>query len=165
MSNLNNLEVSLMVRRKTAEIVEEMALPVVQEAGLELVDVEYVKEGGHWYLRIFIDKPGGVGIEDCRYVSLKLDKLLDEKDLIPQAYSLEVSSPGINRPLKKPADYNRYKGRMATITTYQPIEGRKKFSGRLAGIQDHNVVMDTDGSEQLLIPIAQVALAQLEVEF
>jgi ribosome maturation factor RimP len=154
-----------MSRRKTTEVVKELVLPVVQEAGLELVDLEFTKEGGHWYLRIFIDKPGGVGIEDCRYVSLKIDKLLDEKDPIPQAYSLEVSSPGIERPLKKPDDYNRYIGRMATITTYQPVNGKKKFSGRLAGLQAGNVVLDTGGSGQMLIPMAQVALAQLEVEF
>ncbi|HHU85684.1 MAG: ribosome maturation factor RimP [Pelotomaculaceae bacterium] len=154
-----------MSKKKITEIVEEIALPVVQEAGLELVDVDYVKEGGHWYLRIFIDKPGGVGIEDCRFISLKIDKLLDEKDPIPQAYSLEVSSPGIDRPLKKPADFNRYKGRKAIIKTYQPINGKKEFSGRLEGVQADSVVLDTDESGQLLIPMAQVALAQLDVEF
>ena len=135
-----------MSKKKITEIVEEIALPVVQEAGLELVDVDYVKEGGHWYLRIFIDKPGGVGIEDCRFISLKIDKLLDEKDPIPQAYSLEVSSPGIDRPLKKPADFNRYKGRKAIIKTYQPINGKKEFSGRLEGVQADSVVLDTDES-------------------
>jgi ribosome maturation factor RimP len=138
-----------MSKKKITEIVEEIALPVVQEAGLELVDVDYVKEGGHWYLRIFIDKPGGVGIEDCRFISLKIDKLLDEKD----------------RPLKKPADFNRYKGRKAIIKTYQPINGKKEFSGRLEGVQADSVVLDTDESGQLLIPMAQVALAQLDVEF
>lgn len=154
-----------MSKKKIAEIVEEIALPAVQEAGLELVDVDYLKEGGHWYLRIFIDKPGGVGIEDCRFVSLKIDKLLDEKDPIPQAYSLEVSSPGIDRPLKKLADFNRYKGRKAIIKTYQPINGKKEFSGQLEGVQAESVVLDVDGSGRLLIPMAQVALAQLDVEF
>ncbi|HPZ44345.1 MAG TPA: ribosome maturation factor RimP [Bacillota bacterium] len=152
-------------KRKIAEIVAEIARPVVEEAGLELVDVEYVKEGGHWCLRIFIDKPGGVGIEDCELVSLKIDKLLDEKDPIPQAYSLEVSSPGIDRPLRKPADFNRNKGRRAIIKTYQPINGKKEFSGRLGGVSADSVVLETDESGQLLIPIAQVALAQLDIEF
>lgn len=153
-----------MAKQKITELVEAVALPVVQEAGLELVDVEFVKEGGRWYLRIFIDKPGGIGLEDCRYVSEKIDQLLDEKDPIPQSYALEVSSPGIERPLKKPADYNRFAGRLANITTFVPYHGKKKFTGRIIGIREDEVVLDIDGSE-LLIPLEQVASARLEMEF
>ena len=153
-----------MARQKIAELVEKMALPVVQEAGLELVDVEYVKEGSRWYLRIFIDKPGGIDVEDCRYVSERIDKLLDEKDPIPQSYALEVSSPGLDRPLKKRDDYSRFTGRLANIITYMPIQGEKKFSGRLKGLRGNDVILDINGSE-LLIPLEHVASARLEVEF
>lgn len=153
-----------MAKQKIVDLVEEMALPVVQEAGLELVDVEFVKEGGRWYLRIFIDKPGGIDIEDCRYVSERLDKLLDEKDPIPQSYALEVSSPGIERPLKKRDDYNRFAGRLANITTFVPYQGKKKFNGRIKGLRENDVVLEINGSE-LLIPLKHVASARLEVEF
>ena len=101
-----------MAKTKTVEIVEELITPLVQESGFELVDVEFVKEGGSWYLRIFIDKPGGIGIEACGYLSQKIDRLLDEKDPIPQSYYLEVSSPGLERPLKKLSDYSRFAGKM-----------------------------------------------------
>lgn len=153
-----------MAKQQIIEMVEKMALPVVQQAGLELVEIEFVKEGGCWYLRIFIDKPGGVGLEDCRYVSQMIDKLLDEKDPIPQSYSLEVSSPGIERLLKKQADYSRFAGSLANITTFAPLEGKKKFTGRIMGIREDNVILDTDGSE-LLIPLERVASARLKVEF
>src|SRR5665647_974104 len=108
----------MMAKTKIVEQVEEIITPCVQESGLELVDVEFVKEGGSWYLRIYIDKPGGIGLEDCGRLSQKIDRLLDEKDPIPQSYYLEVSSPGIERPLKKISDYNRFAGELALITTF-----------------------------------------------
>ncbi|MCL6634931.1 MAG: ribosome maturation factor RimP [Peptococcaceae bacterium] len=153
-----------MARQKLADIVEEMALPVVQEAGMELVDVEFVKEGGRWYLRLFIDKPGGVGIEDCRYVSERMDRLLDEKDPIPHSYTLEVSSPGIDRPLKKREDYERFAGRLANIATFMPFQGKKKWKGRIKGLSGDKLVLEAEGAE-LFIPLEQVASARLEVEF
>ncbi|MCL6561306.1 MAG: ribosome maturation factor RimP [Firmicutes bacterium] len=153
-----------MAKQKITDIIENMALPVVQEAGLELVDVEFVKEGGRWYLRIFIDKPGGVGLEDCQTVSQKMDKLLDEKDPIPQSYSLEVSSPGLERPLKKPGDYERFAGRLVTVTTFAPVGGRKKFTGTLHGLRGEGIVLSADGREHV-IPLGQVASARLTVEF
>lgn len=153
-----------MARQKTVELIEELVLPIVEEAGLELADVEFVKEGSRWCLRVFIDKPGGIGIEDCRYISEKLDKLLDEKDPIPHSYALEVSSPGIERPLKKPADYVRFTGRLANITTFAPLDGKKNFSGRIIGISGNNLVLDTEGTE-FSVPLDQVASARLVVEF
>jgi len=151
-------------QQQIVELIEKMALPFAQQAGLELVDIAFVKEGSQWYLRIFIDKPGGVGLEDCRSFSQMIDKLLDEKDPIPQSYTLEVSSPGLDRPLKKPADYSRFAGRLANITTFAPHEGKKKFTGRIMGIREDSVVLDTDGLE-LLIPLEQIASARLKVEF
>jgi len=153
-----------LAREKVLELVKRVTLPVVQEAGLELVDVEYAKEGGRYYLRIFIDKPGGVRIEDCQHVSEKIDRLLDELDPIPQSYFLEVSSPGIDRPLKKAGDYIRFAGRLARVKTFSPVEGRRKFTGRIVGMHGEDVVMQVEGKE-MSIPFKQIASARLEVEF
>lgn len=153
-----------MAKTRTVEMVEELITPCIQESGMELVDVEFVKEGGCWYLRIFIDKPGGIGIEDCGYLSHQIDKILDEKDPIPQSYHLEVSSPGIERPLKKLSDYNRFAGNMAVITTFAPYDGKKNITGRIAAVRDDNIILDSEGKE-LTIPFRQVASARLKAEF
>jgi ribosome maturation factor RimP len=154
----------MMAKTNIVEKVEEIITPCVQESGLELVDVEFVKEGGSWYLRIFIDKPGGIDLEDCGQLSQKIDRLLDEKDLIPQSYHLEVSSPGIERPLKKISDYNRFAGELALITTFVPFDGKKKITGRITAARGDDIVIDSDGKE-LSIPFRQVASARLKVEF
>ncbi len=153
-----------MARQKISKLVEEIALPVIQEEGMELVEVGFVKEGGRWYLRIFIDKPGGVGLEDCRKISEAVDKLLDEKDPVPHAYTLEVSSPGVQRPLKKPADYDRFAGRLVKITTFAPFNGRKKFTGRIVGMRGDDVLLEMDGMDYP-IPFVRISSARLEVEF
>lgn len=149
---------------KIAEIIEEIALPVVKDAGMELVEVNFVKEGSRWYLRIFIDKPGGVGIEDCSYISEKLDRLIDQKDPVPYSYILEVSSPGIERPLKKISDYTRFTGKAIIITTFSPLYEQKKFEGRILGVRGDDVVIEKNGSE-LLIPFRKIASAKLKIEF
>lgn len=153
-----------MAKTRIVEIVEELITPCVQESGMELVDVEFVKEGGRWYLRIFIDKPGGIGIEDCGHISQKVDSLLDEKDPIPQAYHLEVSSPGIERPLKKLPDFSRFAGNVAVVTTFAPYNGKKNITGRIAAVRDDNIIIDSEGKE-LAIPFRQVASARLKAEF
>lgn len=149
-----------MASEQVVKQVRQIALPIVQEAGMELVDVEFLKEGGHWYLRVFIDKPDGINHEDCRFVSEKIDKLLDEKVQVAHEYNLEVSSPGIERPLNKLEDYQRFIGNNAIITTFAPINGRKKFNGCLQGIRGGNVVIDIDGAE-LLVSLEQIASARL----
>jgi ribosome maturation factor RimP len=146
------------------EIVEELITPCVQESGMELVDVEFVKEGGCWYLRIFIDKPGGIGIEDCGYLSQKIDRILDEKDPIPQSYRLEVSSPGIERPLKKLSDFSRFAGNMAVINTFAPYDGKRNLTGRIAAVHGDNIILESEGKE-FTIPFRQVASARLKAEF
>lgn len=153
-----------MAKQKTAATVAALLQPVFEDVELELVDVTFTKEGNGWYLRIFIDKPGGVDIEDCQNVSREIELILDETDPIPQSYILEVSSPGIERPLKKPADYDRFSGSLANITTYVPLEGKKNFRGRLIGLRGSDVVLAVNGSE-IIIPFEQVAGAHLEVEF
>lgn len=153
-----------MVAKSVAEIVEGLSAPVAEELGLELVDVEFVKEGGRHILRVYIDKPGGVGHEDCEVVSKRLDVILDEKDPIPQAYYLEVSSPGIERPIKKVRDFQRFSGQTVNISTFAPVEGRKKFTGRLAGVEGESVLLE-EGGGKTAIPLDQVASAKLHVDF
>jgi len=148
---------------KVTELVEKLASPVVEEAGMELVSVNFVKEGGRWYLRLFIDKPGGIGIEDCRYISEKVDKMLDERDPIPQSYTLEVSSPGIERPLKKLSEFGRFTGRLAAVSTFAPVGGKKKIRGKIMEVRGQDVVFYVDG-EELVIPFKQISSARLEIE-
>ncbi|MDD4168712.1 MAG: ribosome maturation factor RimP [Desulfotomaculaceae bacterium] len=153
-----------MAGNRVVKLVQQTALPIVQEAGMELVDVEFVKEGGRWYLRIFIDKPGGINHEDCRFVSEKMDRLLDEHNLVAHAYALEVSSPGIERPLKHLNDFNRFADRLANITTYTAINGLKKFRCRLQGTRGAAVAIDMGGVD-FLIPFEQIASARLAGDF
>ena len=152
-----------MAKNKLAEHVEGLAAPVVIDLGMELVDVEYVKEGSQWYLRIFIDKPGGIFVDDCQAVSREVSRLMDEEDPIPNAYILEVSSPGLDRPLKKAGDYERFRGYKVVLTTYAPLNGKKSFSGRLEGLAEQGVILNVDGSEYV-IPMEQVASARLAVD-
>ncbi len=153
-----------MAKTRIVEKIEILISPYIQESGMELVDVEFVKEGGNWYLRIFIDKPGGIGIEDCRLISEKIDKLMDEKDPIPQSYILEVSSPGIERPLKKMSDFVRFTGLLAVVSTFAAIEGKKSFRGRITSVQGDSITFEVEGIA-LTIPFKQVASARLKAEF
>ncbi|MDN5294078.1 MAG: ribosome maturation factor RimP [Eubacteriales bacterium] len=149
---------------KVSRRVMEMAAPLASELGLELVDVEYVKEGGSWILRLFIDKEGGVSHADCQALSEKIDPLLDQEDLIPHSYFLEVSSPGIERPLKKKEDFDRYRGSRVKIKTFAAIGGQKNWTGILMGTEEGNVVLTVD-EKRVLIPLDQVASARLAPEF
>ena len=110
---------------------EEMILPLVEAQRFELVDVEYVKEAGNWYLRVYIDKEGGITVDDCELISRAFSDLLDEADFIEDSYILEVSSPGLGRPLKKEKDYARSMGKELEIRTYRPIDKQKEFYGIL----------------------------------
>ncbi|MHB8172291.1 MAG: ribosome maturation factor RimP [Thermincolia bacterium] len=153
-----------MSKKNVEALLEEMVLPIITELNLELVDVEFVKEGAEWYLRVFIDKPGGVEIDDCQTVSGKLSNLMDEKDPIPQAYFLEVSSPGLDRPLKKDKDFTRYQGRLVRVTTFALLDGQKAFVGNLGGLRENQVVITREGQEYS-IPRDKVAMVKLEIEF
>ena len=153
-----------MAQSKVVNVVEKLIRGPVEEMGLELVDVEFVKEGGHWYLRIFIDKDGGVGLDDCQAVSDVVNPLLDEKDPIAQSYLLEVSSPGIERPLKKLRDFEQFLGHNINATTFSPINGSKKFTGRLLRASAQEIVLDSKGLE-VAIPMSQLASASLAVQF
>ncbi len=132
-----------MAKKKVEEIAAEMVQPIVDALAFELVDVEYVKEGANWYLRVFIDKPGGIAIDDCQAVSEQLSDKLDETDPIKQSYILEVSSPG-ERPLKKDRDFERFKGEMVEVKLYQPLNGKKIFEGELLGLTGDMFEIKTD---------------------
>ena len=130
---------------KITDIVRQFALPVVQQAGCELWDVEYAKEAGQWYLRIYIDKAEGVSINDCEAVSRALDPILDEKDPIAESYTFEVSSAGLERQLKTPSHFERFMGETVTIKLYKPLNGAKEYSGVLTAYQEGAVTIDQNG--------------------
>ena len=143
---------------------EELLLPIMEENGFELVDVEYVKEGGNWYLRAYIDKPGGISVNDCELVSRRLSDLLDEKDYVEDAYILEVSSPGLGRPLKKEKDFKRRLGELVEGRTYRMVEKRKEFTGILKAYDDNTVTIEEDETERVFDK-SEIALIRLAFDF
>ena len=149
---------------KITELTAKLALPVVEEAGCELWDVEYVREAGSWFLRIYIDKEGGVDILDCEKVSRALSDLLDEADPIEGSYTLEVSSAGAERPLKRPGDFQRFMGSPVAVKLYKAQGGRKEFAGILAGYDNGDVTI-TVGDASMTFAKADVALCRLRIEF
>lgn len=126
---------------KISDKVEVLARPVVEEEGCELWSVEYVKEAGTWYLRVYIDKEGGVGIADCEAISRRLDPILDEADPVPDSYVFEVGSAGAERELRRPSDFERYIGSDVEVKLYQPYEGRKTLVGTLDKYSDGNITV------------------------
>ncbi|MCE5168096.1 ribosome maturation factor RimP [Paenibacillus profundus] len=145
-------------------VVENMVMPFLEENGIELVDVEYVKEGSSWFLRVFVDKDGGIDIEDCGRVSEYLSLKLDEEDPISDAYFLEVSSPGAERPLKKAQDFVKAVGKHVYVTTYEPIGGLKEFEGQLVSFDEQTVVVQV-GNKEHALPYDKVASARLAIVF
>ena len=144
---------------------EDILNPIVDEYGFELVDVEYVKEGSTWYLRAYIDKPDGISIDDCEAVSRRLSDILDEKDYIDEAYILEVSSPGLGRPLKKEKDYKRSLGQEVEIRTYRMIAKQKEFTGILKEYDETTVTIEEDGGNVRTFEKADIALIRLAFDF
>lgn len=151
--------------KKITELTAELAAPAIAEQGCTLWDVEYVKEAGTWYLRILIDKEGGVDILDCEAVSRKVSDLLDEVDPIESSYMFEVSSAGAERQLKRPSDFKRFMGSPVLVKTYKNRDGRKEFAGILAGYEDGAVLLDMGGQAPVRFEKAEVALVRLRVEF
>ena len=151
-----------MAKREAYESkVENYLLPMMEEYGFELVDVEYVKEAGTWYLRAYIDKEGGISVDDCEVVSRRLSDWLDKEDFIEESYILEVSSPGLGRPLKKEKDFVRSLGKDVEIRLYRAKDKRKEFTGALKAFDRDTVTIEEDGKEisferpeTALIPLA-----------
>lgn len=153
-----------MAKGSIPQSVEALVEPVIQAQGLDLVDVEYKREGPNWVLRIYIDKAGGVGVEDCKQVSHMVEDMIEVDDLVRTHYILEVSSPGLDRPLKKEKDFLRYLGKKVQITTFAPIGDRRNFKGILKNFEDGAVHLDAQG-QAFAIPLSNIASARLEIEF
>ena len=145
--------------------VEAFLLPVMEENHFELVDVEYVKEAGNWYLRFYIDKEGGITVDDCEAVSRIFSDKLDELDFIEDAYIMEVSSPGLGRPLKKEKDYVRSMGKEVEIRTYRPINKEKEFYGILSAYDESSVTITTEEQKEQTFEKADIALIRLAFDF
>ena len=145
---------------KVTDVVAQLATPVVEQAGCSLWDVEYVKEAGEWFLRVYIDKEGGVSIDDCEAVSRPLSDLLDEADPIEGSYTFEVSSAGADRVLKKPEHFARFQGQEVEVKLYRPRDGRKDFVGVLRSWQDGDVTLDV-GGEPAIFEKKEIALVRL----
>lgn len=147
---------------KITDTVLALAQPVVEAEGCEIWDVEYVREAGAWYLRVYIDKAGGVSIDDCEAVSRALDPVLDEADPIPTSYIFEVSSAGVERELRRPRDFEKFLGSQVEVRHYQPVEGAKAHTGTLRGYADGAVTIEINGAEKTYQK-AQVAQVRLSV--
>ena len=150
--------------KKVTEIVAELAAPVAAEFGCELWDVEYVREAGQWYLRLYLDKEGGVDILDCENVSRKVSDLLDEVDPIEASYIFEVSSAGAERQLKRPSDFEKFLGSPVLLKTYQNRDGRKEFPGVLKEYDGGAVVLEM-GKQELRFEKNEVAMVRLRIVF
>lgn len=148
---------------RVEDLVEKLALEMLAGTEIELVDVEYVKERD-WYLRVYLDKAGGIEIEDCQWLSEQLEEKLDQLDPIKDSYYLEVSSPGLDRALKKEKDFVRHTGEMIEISTYTPIDGKKSIVGKLTGLVESHIQLEVDG-ETLSIPRDKAAQVRLHLEF
>ena len=144
---------------------EELLMPIIEANNFELVDVEYVREGSNWYLRAYIDKEGGINIDDCELVSRALSDKLDEKDFIEDAYILEVSSPGLGRPLKKDKDFTRSIGELIEIKLYKAVNKQKEFEGVLVAFSKDTVTIECEDGEEVTFDRSDIALVRLAIDF
>ena len=144
---------------------EELLIQIIEEQQFELVDVEYVKEGGTWYLRAYIDKEGGITVDDCEMVSRRMSQLLDETDFIEESYIFEVSSPGLGRPLKKEKDYVRSMGKEIEIRTYRAINKEKEFYGILKSFDESTVTIEMEDETEMVFAKSEIALIRLAFDF
>ena len=149
---------------KVTDLVAQFATPIVESFGCSLWDVEYVREGADRYLRVFIDKEGGIEIDDCEKIHRALDPVLDEKDPIAESYYFEVCSAGLERALKRPGDFERFMGSPVLIKLYRPRNGLKEIPGVLRGYEDGRITLEA-GKETITFEKSEVALARLRVEF
>ena len=155
-----------MSKRETYETrTEELITPILDRMNLELVDVEYVKEGGTWYLRAYIDKEGGITVNDCEAVAREMNEILDREDFVEDSYVFEVSSPGLGRPLKKEKDYIRSMGKEVEIRTYRAINREKEFYGILSAYDENTVTIKTEDGTEMTFEKSDIALIRLAFDF
>ena len=153
-----------MNKRLVEEKTEELVMPIIQENQFELVDVEYVKEGANWYLRVYVDKENGINIDDCVLVSRNLEEKLDEADFIEEAYILEVSSPGLTRPLKKEKDFLRNIGKRVEVKLYKEKNGVKEFEAVLDAYEKEQIQFLLDDEERIMCTLKEIAMIRLAFE-
>lgn len=155
-----------MSKRETYETrTEELITPILDRMNFELVDVEYVKEGGTWYLRAYIDKEGGITVNDCEAVAREMNEILDREDFVEDSYVFEVSSPGLGRPLKKEKDYIRSMGNEVEIRTYRAINREKEFYGILSAYDENTVTIKTEDGTEMTFEKSDIALIRLAFDF
>ncbi len=155
-----------MSKRETYETrTEELITPILDRMNFELVDVEYVKEGGTWYLRAYIDKEGGITVNDCEAVAREMNEILDKEDFVEDSYVFEVSSPGLGRPLKKEKDYVRSIGKEVEIRTYRAINREKEFYGILSAYDENTVTIKTEDETEMTFEKSDIALIRLAFDF
>ena len=155
-----------MSKRETYETrTEELITPILDRMNFELVDVEYVKEGGTWYLRAYIDKEGGITVNDCEAVAREMNEILDKEDVVEDSYVFEVSSPGLGRPLKKEKDYVRSMGKEVEIRTYRAINREKEFYGILSAYDENTVTIKTEDETEMTFEKSDIALIRLAFDF
>lgn len=152
-------------REEYEQKTEELILPILEQLQFELVDIEYVKEAGNWYLRAYIDKEGGITINDCEMVSRRMNDQLDEKDFIPDSYIFEVSSPGLGRPLKKDKDFARSIGEGVEGKLFQAVNKRKDFAGILKGFDKENIIITLEDGTDLCLERGNIAIIRLSIDF
>lgn len=153
-----------MGKNSIAQSVTELVEPVIREEGLELVDVEYKKEGQGWYLRIYIDKKGGVTVDDCQKVSRRIEDMIEIDEIVNSAYILEVSSPGLDRPLKKEKDFLRSLGKKIRVTTYSPVNNQRNFVGIIKDLSNETLYLEVNEAP-IAIPLATIANAKYVLDF
>ena len=155
-----------MTKKETYEKkTEDYLLPLMEEYHFELVDVEYVKEAGNWYLRAYIDKEGGIAVDDCEVISRALSSWLDKEDFIDDSYILEVSSPGLGRPLKKEKDFVRSMGKDVDVRLYRQLNKQKEFTGALSAYDENTVTLTMEDGSQMVFEKADIALIRLALDF
>lgn len=152
-----------MTEREIVERVRAMIHPIVLNEGMEVVDIEYRRESGGWILRLILDKEGGVTLDDCTRVSQEVGRSLDVEDILQTSYTLEVSSPGLTRPLKTEKDFMKYLHRWVKVKTVDPIQNRRRFKGKLLGVSENEVEIEVE-REIFQIPLSNVAKANLEID-
>lgn len=163
---MNMEEGVYMSKRETYEAhTEQLITPILTRMNFELVDVEYVKEGGTWYLRAYIDKEGGITVNDCEAVAREMNEILDKEDFVEDSYVFEVSSPGLGRPLKKEKDYIRSMGKELEIRTYRAINREKEFYGILKAYDENTVTIQPEDGEEMVFEKSNIALIRLAFDF
>ena len=154
----------LFMSKSVSETISSIIEPIILSMGIELVEVEFKKEQAGWILRVFIDREGGIRLQDCELVSREIEPVLDAEDPVIQTFTLEVSSPGLQRPLKKPEDFERFRGKLVKIKLYVPLDGEKTFCAHILQTEGDDLILDRKG-QSLRVSFAKIAKANLEVEW